>query len=55
LTVGIGLWIVGAHAWDWLFNVGNGWRPLQEEMNIWFRVAGTCVASLMLLMVGVRA
>jgi ABC-type transport system involved in multi-copper enzyme maturation permease subunit len=37
-----------------LFHVDRGPR-LQESMNIWFRVAGTALASLMLLMLTVRA
>ncbi len=55
LTIGTGLFIIGAFIWDSLFQRGLQWRNLSEAMNVWFRVAGTGVACLMLLIVAVRA
>ncbi len=65
LTLGSGLWIVG----DFFVNrqnleefVGKALlgqdpfgRRFREEMNIWFRIVGTAVGCLSILMLGVRA
>jgi ABC-type transport system involved in multi-copper enzyme maturation permease subunit len=61
LTVGSGLWVLGDFVWNELLQEDfglrrrGGWERLSESMNIWFRVAGTFVACLTLLMIGVRA
>lgn len=66
LTLGIGVWIAGDHIYREFFEpppVFRGrfaqprglWERMGEAMNIWFRFAGTGVACLLILMVGVRA
>jgi ABC-type transport system involved in multi-copper enzyme maturation permease subunit len=66
LTLGFGLWILGEHLYHEIvgdrgrgvfgrFDRGNPWERLRENMNVWFRIAGTGVACLLILMVGVRA
>jgi ABC-type transport system involved in multi-copper enzyme maturation permease subunit len=55
LTLGTGVYVVGQHTWDALFNPWRNRQSLVEDMNIWFRIAGSGVATLMLLMVAVRA
>lgn len=56
LTVGSGLFVMGVYVWDF-FTRNHGWvfTDFAQSMNIWFRIAGTCVACLMILIVGVRA
>lgn len=54
LTLGTGVAVLCAYVWALLFRVG-GWQELPEVMNTWFRIAGTGVACLMLLMLAVRA
>jgi ABC-type transport system involved in multi-copper enzyme maturation permease subunit len=56
LTVGSGLFMIGIFVWD-VFLLGHGmhWWEFAEAMNWWFRIAGTGVACLMILMVAVRA
>ena len=54
LTLGSGLLILVAFLWDTFFHAER-FHMLTDEMNSWFRFAGTGVASLILLMVGVRA
>jgi ABC-type transport system involved in multi-copper enzyme maturation permease subunit len=51
LTLGSGFWIVG----DNFFHERGFGRQFREAMNIWFRVAGTAVGCLSILMLGVRA
>ena len=55
LTVGTGLLIVGVYLWDVFTNGMRDWRGFHEGMNVWFRIAGTGVACLMILIVAVRA
>jgi ABC-type transport system involved in multi-copper enzyme maturation permease subunit len=55
LTIGSGLLVLGQYLWSQMLGGGANFRSLPEDMNIWFRIAGSSVASLMLLMVGVRA
>ncbi len=55
LTLGSGLTVLCAYVLDLIFKGVAGWRELPEVMNAWFRVAGTGVACLMLLMLAVRA
>jgi ABC-type transport system involved in multi-copper enzyme maturation permease subunit len=59
LTLGSGLWILGDLFLSEDFGFpGRGrarWERLSESMNMWFRFAGTFVACLTLLMIGVRA
>ena len=55
LTIGSGLLVLGQYLWNQMLGGGMDFRSLPEDMNIWFRIAGSGVASLMLLMVGVRA
>jgi ABC-type transport system involved in multi-copper enzyme maturation permease subunit len=57
VTVGSGMIWIAAFLWDLLFAQGNVllWANLGQVMNAWFRVAGTGLACLMLLMVAVRA
>lgn len=56
LTLGTGLWILGYFLYDYFFDpFRNHLDRLPESMNIWFRITGTFVACLMLLMAGVRA
>jgi ABC-type transport system involved in multi-copper enzyme maturation permease subunit len=51
LTLGTGLWIVG----DAIYHEVLWDRRFCEGMNIWFRIAGTSVGCLTILMLGVRA
>jgi len=55
LTIGSGLLVLGQYLWNQVFGGGPNFGSLPQDMNIWFRIAGSGVASLMLLMVGVRA
>jgi ABC-type transport system involved in multi-copper enzyme maturation permease subunit len=61
LTLGSGLWVLGDFVWNevlqdqFAFQGRGGWERLSENMNIWFRFAGSAVACLTLLMIGVRA
>jgi ABC-type transport system involved in multi-copper enzyme maturation permease subunit len=55
LTLGFGLLIVGVCLWDLALGGHPEWRELPQRTNHWFRVAGTGVGSLMILMVAVRA
>ncbi len=55
LTLGTGAVVIGAVVWDYLSAHHWFWRDLPERMNAWFRTAGTSVASLLLLVVAVRA
>jgi ABC-type transport system involved in multi-copper enzyme maturation permease subunit len=55
LTIGSGVAVVGAYFWEISEGHDLPLRELFQAMNIWFRIAGTGVACLMLLMVGVRA
>jgi ABC-type transport system involved in multi-copper enzyme maturation permease subunit len=58
LSVGSGLWIVGAIIHEHVkFEVpfNRFFSEVRMPMNIWFRVAGTCVGCVTLLMIGVRA
>jgi ABC-type transport system involved in multi-copper enzyme maturation permease subunit len=49
------VWIAADHLHDHVWRGNRHWRSLHESMNIWFRIAGTGVACLMILMAGVRA
>lgn len=55
VTVGIGAVILGAVIWDYCTGHNWFWHDLPRRMNVWFRAAGTSVASLLLLVVAVRA
>lgn len=55
LTLGSGLMLAGSFGWDFLFRVRDPWRDIAREMNLWFRIAGSSVASIILLIVAVRA
>lgn len=56
LTLGSGLFVLGVHIYAEVeLGIGRFWERLGDSMNIWFRIAGTFVACLMLLMTGVRA
>ena len=56
LTLGTGLLAIGFTLWDAWFGWHRGtWRDFSEGMNVWFRIAGTGVACLMILIVAVRA
>lgn len=56
LTLGSGLWVLGHHLYHaFVLEQPFQFEMLPEAMNIWFRIAGTFVACLMLLMTGVRA
>jgi hypothetical protein len=55
LTLGSGLLIVGIYLWVLAFAGNPHWAELMQAINIWFRIAGTGVGSLMILMVAVRA
>lgn len=53
LTIGTAIWIIGYFFMYWEQH-GAQWRDLNEAMNIWFRVCGTGVGCLSLLMLAVR-
>jgi ABC-type transport system involved in multi-copper enzyme maturation permease subunit len=60
LTLGSGVWVLGDFIWNENFRMGRfrgrgPFEQLSENMNIWFRFAGTSVACLTLLMIAVRA
>jgi ABC-type transport system involved in multi-copper enzyme maturation permease subunit len=56
LTLGSGLFVLGVHFWEIFINgQQHMWDTIPTSMNVWFRIAGTFVGCLMLLMVGVRA
>ncbi len=65
LTLGSGLWIVGWHIYEFFddgivprgrpFGRGNLWESLNDSMNVWWRITGTFVGTLLVLMAGVRA
>jgi ABC-type transport system involved in multi-copper enzyme maturation permease subunit len=61
LTLGSGIWILGDFVWNevlherFAFQGRGGWERLSENMNMWFRFAGSSVACLTLLVIGVRA
>jgi ABC-type transport system involved in multi-copper enzyme maturation permease subunit len=55
LTIGSGLFLVAMQVWDWATGGSANWRQLAEGSNQWFRIAGTGVGCLMILMVAVRA
>lgn len=55
LTVGSGLFIIGVYIWAILFDHPPRWWEFSMAMNIWFRIAGTGVMALMVLIVAVRA
>ena len=55
LSLGSGVLVLGVSLWDVLNGFRNDWRSVAENMNIWFRFAGTSVTILMLLMLAVRA
>jgi ABC-type transport system involved in multi-copper enzyme maturation permease subunit len=55
LTLGSGLLVVCAFLWDHFLGGRADWPNLQEGMNMWFRIAGTGVGCLMLLMMATRA
>jgi ABC-type transport system involved in multi-copper enzyme maturation permease subunit len=56
LTLGSGLLIVGVFLWDRALGGNLNWHmQLAEPINVWFRIAGTGVGTLMILMVAVRA
>jgi ABC-type transport system involved in multi-copper enzyme maturation permease subunit len=55
LTLGSGLLVICNVLWEHFLGGRSQWRDLQEGMNVWFRVAGTGVGCLMLLMMAVRA
>ena len=54
VTLGSGLLVLGAHLWDNMIGFNN-WHRLRDNMNNWFRIAGTGVAMLMILHIAVRA
>ena len=55
LTLGSGLLIPGVYLWDLALGGHGTWHELAEPTNWWFRIAGTGVGSLMILVVAVRA
>ena len=55
LTLGSGLLVVCAFLWDYFLGGRPNWMDLREQMNVWFRIAGTGVGCLMLLMMSTRA
>ncbi len=55
MTLGTGVVILGAVVWDYWAGHAWFWRNLPNDMNAWFRAAGTSVATLLLLVVAVRA
>jgi ABC-type transport system involved in multi-copper enzyme maturation permease subunit len=56
LTLGTGLFIVGAVIYDFMkFGFRDFWQQMGEAMNVWFRIAGTFVACVLLLRTSVRA
>jgi ABC-type transport system involved in multi-copper enzyme maturation permease subunit len=56
LSLGTGLLAVGFTLWDaWFGWHRQNWHDFSRDMNIWFRIAGTSVACLMILIVAVRA
>ena len=57
ITLGSGLWVLGAHIYALQFIPmnGNWWNSVNESMNVWWRIAGTFVGTLLVLMAGVRA
>ncbi|HZZ81204.1 MAG TPA: ABC transporter permease subunit [Gemmataceae bacterium] len=55
LTIGSGLFIVGYQFWTWAVGGDLNWRDFTSAINWWFRLAGTGVGCLMILMVAVRA
>jgi ABC-type transport system involved in multi-copper enzyme maturation permease subunit len=55
LTIGSGALVLLFYFWN-VIHVGGGQLPeLAQEINVWFRIAGTGVALLLLLMISVRA
>lgn len=54
-TLGIGLVILVVVLWDYVLLGQRHWGDLARGMNAWFRIAGTGVGSLMILIVAVRA
>lgn len=57
LTIGSGILVIAMYTDEW-FRFGRQQEmgePLSRSVNVWFRVAGTGLATLMLLMVAVRA
>jgi ABC-type transport system involved in multi-copper enzyme maturation permease subunit len=56
LTVGSGVLVISIYVWDTVFGMlDRGGQGLPHSMEWWFRIAGTGLACLMLLMVAVRA
>lgn len=55
LTLGSGIFILGMFVWDHMFERADPWWEMPMIMNGWFRIAGTGVLSLMILIVAVRA
>ncbi len=55
LTLGSGLLILSVYLWDLALGGRRGWHELAKPTNWWFRIAGTGVGSLMILVVAVRA
>jgi hypothetical protein len=55
MTLGSGLFMVGIFCWDASFGGRPHWPEFSRAMNMWFRIAGTGVACLLVLIVSVRA
>lgn len=55
LTVGTGIFLVGAYVWTVMFDFAPRWMEMSEAVNVWFRICGTGVLCLMILIVAVRA
>jgi ABC-type transport system involved in multi-copper enzyme maturation permease subunit len=55
ITFGSGLWIVGDYLLDVLSDRLPPFDRFRNNMNVWFRISGTFVSCLLLLMMGVRA
>jgi ABC-type transport system involved in multi-copper enzyme maturation permease subunit len=53
LTLGIGLWIVIDHIFE--YHWGGRGQALAEKMNVWARMTGTSIACLTILSAAVRA
>jgi ABC-type transport system involved in multi-copper enzyme maturation permease subunit len=49
------VWIIAYSVSEMLLNGNASWKELGETVNLWLRVAGTLVACLLLMTIGVRA
>jgi ABC-type transport system involved in multi-copper enzyme maturation permease subunit len=55
LTIGSGIVVLLTYFWHLLFFPGAHLARLAQDINVWFRIAGTGVALLLLLITAVRA